>query len=116
MSAKVPSQEMIDSFAAVADHSKQKCGQCINPFGCCRPEHCEETKRFALEMFGIELEETGHESIPFLGPDGCVVAPHLRPLCSVYVCEIHLMADNDWTEKYWILREDASEAIEEVLM
>lgn len=70
------------------------------------------TRLFALETFGIELEDVG-DTIPFLGPNGCVVPPHLRPICSVHICEQHLK-DDGWTERYMELREVAAEELEKV--
>lgn len=45
-----------------------------------------------------------------MGPDGCTAAPHLRPMCTMHVCCISALGynpkDQQWTERYWQLRED----------
>lgn len=104
-----PSQELIDAFQAVADLTAPKCAACRAPFACCSKDQCEGTKDFAKEHFGVTLEETGGK-LPFLGDNGCVVPPHLRPLCSVHVCEMHL-SDPEWSETYMDARERADEAL-----
>jgi hypothetical protein len=56
---------------------------------CCSREYCEVTRKFARERYGVRLAETGNDDLPFMGERGCVVAPHLRPVCSIHIC--------DWT-------------------
>lgn len=71
------------------------------------------TRSFALETFGIALEG-GTGPLPFIGPNGCTVPPHLRPLCSVHVCEAHL-GDEAFAEAYFEARDEAEEALLAVL-
>lgn len=56
----------------------------------------------------MELQETGHPRLPFMGSDGCIVAPHLRPICTVHTCDINSLGfkkgDPDWTKRYFALR------------
>lgn len=46
--------------------------------------------------------------LPFMGAKGCVVPPHLRPLCTLHVCSINSFGcdpkDADFTAKYFKLR------------
>jgi hypothetical protein len=85
------------------------CGCESRPFRCCEMEHCEVTRQFAQQKYGIELKSTGH-AIPFMGSDGCVVAPHLRPLCTLHSCYITRQAkaefpnDPERTKAYFSLR------------
>ena len=58
---------------------------------------------------GVELKETGHSRLKYMGPVGCVVPPYLRPLCTLHVCSINSIGvdlkDSDFTEKYFKLRD-----------
>jgi hypothetical protein len=55
--------------------------------------------------------------IPFMGPTGCVVAPHLRPICTVHTCDINGMGfkrgpgSGPWTKRYFELREQIEDAM-----
>lgn len=109
-----PSQEYIDAFQEVADLTAPKCAGCRAPFACCSKGQCEDTKAFALEHFGISLEETGG-ALPFLGDSGCVVPPHLRPLCAVHVCEMHL-ENPEFLETYMAARDRADEVLWNLLV
>lgn len=106
----------IDVFAALAAHTQSACGACRVPYRCCTRAQCEATARGALEDFGTDLTalRTDHPELPFLGPQGCVVAPHMRPICTVHVCDQHL-SDNAWSDRYWELRDDAGLALESML-
>ena len=104
-----------DAMAQVAQHTQAACGGCRVPYGCCHKEACEEAIAFSKDHLGVELETTNHPTLPLMGPNGCTAQPHQRPICSVHVCEQHLLADTDWTNTYWELRDQASEALETAL-
>lgn len=53
---------------------------------CCSGSYCELARKFALEKYGIVLQETGNKEVPFMAASGCVVEPHLRPVCSLHTC------------------------------
>jgi hypothetical protein len=65
--------------------------------------------------------------LPFMGNEGCIVPPHLRPVCTSHVCQVCSLgarvtgdkeADFIWNEKYWQLRDEISELefdLEEIL-
>lgn len=97
-------------YQQMSDLTKPKCGQCNIPHGCCGHEHCEETKAYAKEEYGVSLESTGHPTLPFMGTNGCVVEPYLRPICSVHVCEKWYMTNLEFSDKYFSLRDQLSEA------
>jgi len=100
-------------YQQMADLTRPKCGSCRVPLSCCSSEYCEETLRFA-EKQGTPLQTTQHPKLPLMGDNGCTAPPHLRPICTVHVCEQHLM-DVDFAEKYYTLREELSEADERLL-
>jgi hypothetical protein len=69
--------------------------------------YCEIAIEYAAES-GETLQRTDHPTLPLMGPTGCVVAPHLRPLCTLHVCSINGVGhDKDpvFTEKYFVLRD-----------
>lgn len=68
----------------------------------------------ARARWGVELADkrTTHPTLPFMSETGCVVAPHLRPLCTLHTCDInavglkvHPKVDAKWDRRYWRLRE-----------
>lgn len=65
-------------------------GECAkfagNKYRCCERQYCEMARKFAKEKYSIDLQETGSPDLPFMGEAGCVVPPHLRPVCSLHVC------------------------------
>jgi hypothetical protein len=103
------------AFAAIAEHTREKCGACLAPYACCTAEQCAATISFAKETYGVELVTTDHPKLPLMGPAGCTAAPHFRPICAVHVCEQHLIGETPWTDAYWDLRMQAEDAFERVL-
>lgn len=99
-------------YQQMADLTKPECASsCRIPHSCCSPEYCQMAREVAKE-WGVELDETDHPTLPFMGDNGCVVAPHLRPMCTIHTCDIgafgckfHPSPDPEWDEKYFRLRE-----------
>jgi hypothetical protein len=97
-------------YQEIADLTKPKCGECRVPHYCCNAEQCEATARYAAET-GVMLTRTDHPKLPFLGEDGnCTVAPHLRPICAVHVCENHIWSSVEFHDRYFALRDAICEA------
>ena len=101
---------LVGLYKKIAAHTVPECGRCRVPHGCCDVMYCEMAREFAKEQ-GVELKDTGFKNqkvLPFLGPEGCVVPPHLRPVCSVHVCCINSLGlkpgDKKWTKEYFRLR------------
>lgn len=91
----------------MADLTRPKCLACTwaGPNRCCERMHCDEAAYWAKDKWGVELKPTGyHPELPFMGPEGCVVPPHLRPICAVHVCERHYLFDAAFGQKYFDLR------------
>jgi len=80
-----------------------KCKKCGS---CCDPTQCADTKKFA-ETTGKEIPPLP-ESGSYLGEDGCILAPHQRPICTVHHCAINglgfFRGDRDTTEAYFEVR------------
>lgn len=76
--------------------------------------YCAITRDYAAEQ-GVQLVETGHPTLPFMGPNGCTIEPHLRPLCTLHTCAINSFGfkpdDMAWTERYFKLREAIEDAM-----
>ena len=86
-----------------------ECGA-IKPFCCCNILFCQGAIRYAKEVWNEELQKTTNTQLPLLGDDGCIAPPHLRPSCTFHLCYIdkfgHKPGDEEWTKKYWKLREE----------
>jgi hypothetical protein len=109
--------KLIQLFQQMSDHTKDRCGECkgVHPVTrCCQPEYCDMARDFAQDEFGVKLEPTGHPTLPFMGEKGCVVAPHLRPLCTLHDCAINsrgTTGNGEWDERYFSLRAQIDEAL-----
>jgi len=57
-------------------------------YRCCERRYCEAAREYARTRYGLELQETGHPELPFMGESGCVVDAYLRPICALHVCGI----------------------------
>ena len=101
---------LIVLYQEMSDLTKPECGKCRVPYSCCSPEYCLCAEMVAKENWGIDLTplKTDHPTLPFMGPTGCVVEPHLRPLCTFHTCDINGLGmkkgDPEWTSQYFELR------------
>lgn len=100
--------ELVKLYAEIAAHTKPECAKCCVPNSCCAKEFCDMAADYAEKQWGETLQPTGHPTLPFMGPTGCVVAPHLRPICALHTCEINSVGvkrgDEAWTSVYFDLR------------
>lgn len=61
-------------------------GACIfGKHGCCDRVFCDAVRRGVTKL-GYDVEWREDQRLPYMGPEGCRVPPHLRPACSWYVC------------------------------
>ena len=102
-------QQLVALYAALAAHTEPECAsRCPRPLSCCEARYCAIAIEFAREHWGIELRPTWHATLPMMGPGGCTVAPHLRPVCTAHTCEVceHgcKRGDEAWTRRYDELR------------
>jgi hypothetical protein len=110
-------ERLIAAYRELADMTHEVCGSTCNrrppksETRCCDREYCDFTAEYAKEEWGVDLVPTGHPTIPFMGEHGCVVEPHLRPMCTAHVCDINAFGfmreepEPKWTKKYFRLRE-----------
>ena len=112
-------EKLIELYRQMYELTEPECRcSCRLPHSCCSPEYCEMAMVVAQEYWGVDLEplRTDHPTLPFMGKDGCVVEPHLRPNCTVHTCDIsafgfkmHPAPDPEWDEKYFKLRDEIEE-------
>jgi len=104
--------QLIILFQKMSEMTSPECAKCRNPHSCCDALYCQCAEIYAKDEWGVDLTplKTDHPKLPFMGSDGCVVPPHLRPLCTMYTCDINSLGikkgDPVWTEKYFTLREE----------
>lgn len=112
-------QTLTKLYAAMAAHTAPECGKTCGTrtqYRCCDPMYCEMAIEWAKDRYGVTLEPTGHHSLPLMGADGCSVAPHYRPLCTLHQCDIgalgFLKSDpmGPWTKRYFALRDKINDA------
>jgi hypothetical protein len=102
-------------FKEMYEMTRSECNRCRVPRSCCDPMYCRCAEEYAREEWGVDLTplKTDHPTLPFMNKNGCTVPPHLRPLCTIHVCEITAngfkRGDEGWTERYFELRERADE-------
>jgi hypothetical protein len=93
---------------------------CRAPLSCCSPDYCDLALEWARDEWSIDLKPFSYirpslkeKGLPFMDKTGCVVAPHLRPLCTLHVCCIESLGCHPksmtWTNKYFKLRDEINE-------
>lgn len=110
--------DSVELFHQMADHTSPRCGgkSCgrVGEDRCCSRLYCDLAEEEALRR-GIQLPRQPHPRLPYMGVAGCVVPPHLRPLCTLHDCAINgdgFDADDPaWTDRYFELREQINQAL-----
>lgn len=116
-------EEVKQLYEQIATLTKPRCANCVvgHPYNCCSAFYCDFTDRFAKHC-GVELEaspdqiaDSTGKVMKFMSKTGCIVEPYMRPLCSVHVCEGHLIGtcsdgcDETFNDEYWDLRQKVNE-------
>jgi hypothetical protein len=104
-------QRLIALYAELAAMTEHECANnCDHPHSCCDEKYCSFAIAFARENWGAELTPTWHAALPLMGPDGCIAAPHLRPICTAHTCAISefgcKQGDEAWTARYFAIRDE----------
>lgn len=99
-------QKLVELYEDLAFHTAPECEKsCRAPRSCCSSEYCDMAKHWAEERWGVHLSPTGHPTLPFMGSTGCIVPPHMRPLCTRHTCAVNSLGfkpnDTKWTRKYF---------------
>lgn len=95
---------LIKYYQEMAQFTREMCDCDFSVYSCCDPGYCSIAKEWAKSVWNVALLPTGDSKLPFMGKNGCVVSPHLRPLCTVHICEKFLL-DPAKSTQYFILRE-----------
>lgn len=72
------------AFRYLYEFTFNQCGACVESGCACKDRICQHVEERALEK-GVRLPRTSHR-LRFIGEQGCVVAPHLRETCTIYLC------------------------------
>ena len=95
---------LIDLYREITDISRPLCSTCTPPYHCCQPVGCGLATVWARRVYGVQLEYTSDNAIstlPYLTKTGCTVAPHHRPLCSLWLCP---EAESRAPPEYWDIK------------
>ncbi len=103
--------DLVSLYKSLYDLTEDYCGsKCRLPHSCCSKKYCELAKEWAKDKWGVELEKTGYKNdkgLLFITEKGCIVAPHLRPICTFHTCQIQafgFLPDRKDDNEYWRLR------------
>jgi len=94
-------EELIKKLSiAIHEYTLPKCASCKIPYICCSKGYCETAQEYASREYGVDISSlrTNHPKLPFMGEKGCVVPHHLKPICTIHLCE------DKWDERYARLR------------
>ena len=105
--------DLKELYQQMAEMTLPKCQECKVPFSCCSEEYCAIAEKSITEAGAVIPHQHHHPRLPYMGPNGCVVPPHLRPLCTMHTCNIASLGfertgstvDLEWTERYFDLRD-----------
>lgn len=112
----MPNLRLIQLFKDMSDLTSPECASsCRAPHACCSPEYCDLAEEYAKQQGEQLLPAMQHPTLKYMSTTGCVVVPHLRPLCTLHVCSINGFGfkpgDEEWTTKYFDLRNDIEEEL-----
>jgi hypothetical protein len=91
-------------------HTRDECAHCFPPFNCCEKRYCDMATKHAKDIYNLDITNLKvREDIPYLDSKrGCLIEPHLRPICTLHTCEISRYGckrnDPEWTQRYYELR------------
>lgn len=72
-------------YKLLYDFTFNQCGFCVQSGCACKDRICQHVEEQAAKR-GVQLKRTSHK-LRFIGEKGCVVPPHLRETCTIYLCE-----------------------------
>lgn len=89
-------KELEELYQKMYELTNPLCSQCKLPHSCCDKDFgCHAARWHAFHTYGIELNDPmglyigDHPELPYMGPNGCKVPPHLRPHCTLHHCDIN---------------------------
>lgn len=75
----------IQAYRMLYDFTRSQCGDCAATDCACKDSICSHVEAESAKR-GFKFKHSSHR-LRFLGCDGCVVPPHLRETCTIYLCE-----------------------------
>ncbi|MGE0633362.1 MAG: hypothetical protein AB7O96_13195 [Pseudobdellovibrionaceae bacterium] len=72
-------------FDEIYRFTASQCNDCEQSGCACKDSICEHVEKINIER-GVRLERGNHK-LRFIGCNGCVVPPHLRETCTLYLCD-----------------------------
>lgn len=85
MSLRILKNQKVRAYRMLYEFTKSVCGDCSQTDCACKDSICAHVQAQARAS-GTEIPETG-KHLRFLGCNGCVVPPHMRETCTIYLCE-----------------------------
>ena len=110
-------EKLVTMYDEMGKLTEPECrSSCNAPQSCCSESDCNLAAMWAKREWDTVLEplpadKRGPKGFPFLSPTGCVVAPHLRPGCTMHTCDMSSFGfkkvdpDGAWTDSYFELRQ-----------
>ncbi len=78
-------QRKIRFYRELYEFTFNQCGYCVESGCACKDRICQHVEEQAA-TYDVKLERTKHP-LRFIGERGCVVPPHLRETCTIYLCQ-----------------------------
>jgi hypothetical protein len=75
----------IQAYKELYQFTFNQCGQCVESGCACKDSICQHVEERAKKN-GTVLKREAH-ALRFIGCNGCVVPPHQRETCTIYLCE-----------------------------
>lgn len=114
-------------YKKMSDLTHIKCMECycLAPNRCCDRIYCDLAEQESRAKGYSLPPRTDHPTLPYMGPTGCILEPHMRPLCTLHTCSMNGMGvlykktgskmfdreiDIEATGKYFELRNRIEEA------
>lgn len=101
----------IKAYRWLYEFTQGQCGDCARTDCACKDSICAHVEAHA----GVKLAHGTHPRLRFIGCGGCVVPPHMRETCTIYLCAPAQNAPGFQREKYERLKAICAR-IEEKLM
>lgn len=111
--ASILLRQKIRAYRWLYEFTQNQCGDCAQTDCACKDSICAHVESQALQQ-GVKLERTNHR-LRFIGCNGCVVQPHMRETCTIYLCEKAQSRSDFQKEKYERLKSICAK-LEEKLM
>ena len=107
-------RQKIKAYRLLYEFTRSRCSDCARTDCACKDTICQHVQEQARRQ-GVELAPTGHR-LRFIGCGGCVVPPHLRETCTIYLCRPSLEAPDFPARQYERLKTLCSRIDEKLML